>query len=301
MSFRAGYVALIGRPNVGKSTLLNAVVGQKIAIVSDKPQTTRRRLVGIATLPNGQIAFVDTPGLHEAHTQLGKLMNETVREALAGVDLVLVVVDGSKRPTEKDESVASLLASAGMLQGKTPVLLCLNKMDQMLPNDVIPNTEAYCSLFQTENWMMTSLIREQNVDKLVDLILNFLPEQGPLFEEDWITTEPTRNLVADFVREEVLKRTRQEVPHAVATVVEGWEEDEEENLARISVAIVVEKESQKPIIIGKKGQMIKDIGTKARQEIEKLLGRPVYLDLFVKVRNDWRQNPRMLRDLEFLQ
>lgn len=301
MGYRAGYVALIGKPNVGKSTLLNSVVGQKLAIVSDKPQTTRRRLLGIATLPEGQIVFIDTPGLHEAHTRLGKLMNESVRESLSGIDLALVVVDGSKRPDQKDEAVAKLLGSAGILGGATPVVLCMNKMDKLLPNDVIPNVEAYCALFQTETYMMTSLIKERNIDKLVEMILANLPEQEPLFEEDWITNEPMRNLAAEFIREEVLKRTRQELPHAVATLIEEWEEDPGEDLVRINASIIVEKESQKPIIIGQRGQMIKEIGTKAREEIEKLIGKRVFLELFVKVRSDWRQNPRMLRDLEYTQ
>ncbi|MBV6458225.1 MAG: GTPase Era [Fimbriimonadaceae bacterium] len=301
MSYRAGYVALIGKPNVGKSTLLNAVVGQKLAIVSDKPQTTRRRLLGIATMPEGQIVFIDTPGLHDAHTRLGKLMNESIRESLAGIDLVLVVVDGSKRPDDKDEAVAKLLAAAGILGGSMPVIVCMNKMDKLLPNDVIPNVEAYGRLFQTESYMMTSLIKERNIDKLVEMVLANLPEQEPLFEEDWITNEPMRNLAAEFIREEVLKRTRQELPHAVATLIEEWEEDPEGDLVRINASIIVEKESQKPIIIGQRGQMIKEIGTKARQEIESLIGKRVFLELFVKVRSEWRQNPRMLRDLEYTQ
>jgi len=301
MSYRAGYVALIGKPNVGKSTLLNSMVGQKLAIVSDKPQTTRRRLLGIATMPEGQIVFIDTPGLHEAHTRLGKLMNESVRESLSGIDLVLVVVDGSKRPDSKDEAVAQLLASGGLLGGAMPVVLCMNKMDKLMPDDVIPNVETYCGLFQTESYMMTSLIKERNIDKLAEMIFAHLPEQEPLFDEDWITNEPMRNLAAEFIREEVLKRTRQELPHATATLIEEWDEDPEGDLVRISASIVVEKDSQKPIIIGHRGQMIKEIGTKAREEIEKLIGKRVFLDLFVKVRSEWRQNPRMLRDLEYIE
>ncbi len=297
---RVGLVALIGRPNVGKSTLLNAIVGQKVSIVSDKAQTTRRKLIGIATQPEYQIGFVDTPGIHEPHTQLGKILNETARQALNDVDAVLVVVDSSRPPDREDTAIARMLQSAKNDRHNAPILLCLNKMDLLKAADVPDHVEGYTKLFGTEDYMMTSLTKRQNVDKLIELVVSKLPEGEPLFEEDALTDQPMRIIAAELIREKALRLTRQEVPHSLATLVDAWDEDPNGRLIRISASIIVEKEGQKAILIGKQGSMLKRIGTEARVEIEELAGQHVYLELFVKVRPDWRQNPRMLRDLEYL-
>lgn len=305
---KVGFVALIGKPNVGKSTLLNTVVGQHIAIVSDKAQTTRRRMLGIATTDSYQIVFVDTPGVHEPHTHLGKILNETAREATIDVDMILVVVDASVAPSKEDEAIASMLKAIGALKkdeagrwvAQPKVELCLNKMDLLKAENVVDHVEGYCAMFGTASYMLTSLTKHQNVDKLVDLILQQLPEGEPAFDQDALTDTPMRVLAAELVREKALRLTRQEVPHALASVVDTWEEDPDTGMVNILCSIVVEKPGQKAILIGRGGSMLKRIGTEARLEIEELLGQKVYLELFVKVREEWRQNPRMLRDLEFL-
>lgn len=287
---------------MGKSTLLNAIVGQKVSIVSDKAQTTRKRLLGIATTDSYQIVFVDTPGIHEAHTHLGKILNEAAQGALGDVDAVLVVADSSREPGKDEEAIAEMLKQGGWLPPKPgkPVLLCLNKMDLLKADFVQPNVDAYCRLFQTTEYMLTSLTKRQNLEKLIALILANLPERDSLYPEDDITDQPMRSMAAELIREKALILTRQEVPHALATVVETWEEVPETDLVRIHAAIVVEREGQKAILIGKGGSMLKRIGSEARAEIEALIGKRVYLELFVKVRPDWRQNPRMLQELEYL-
>lgn len=302
--YRAGMVALVGRPNVGKSTLLNTLVGQKISIVSDKPQTTRRRLLGVVTTDEGQIALVDTPGVHKAHTKLGHMLNAAAREAISGVDLVVVMVDSSKAPTPEDTSLADMLRAGGWLPEKRSdelakkVLLCMNKMDLLKAMDVVDRVAQYSKLFAVDedSYMLTSLTRLDNVEKLRDMILARLPEGPPLFDDETVTDQPMRLLAADLIREKVLRLTRQEVPHAVAVKVDQWEEGEE--LIRIHATILVEKDSQRGILIGKQGQMLRRIGTESRSEIEELTGSRVYLELFVKVFTDWRQNPRVLSELD---
>jgi GTPase len=298
---RAGMVAMVGKPNVGKSTLLNAFVGQKVSIVSDKPQTTRRRVLGIAQGENYQIAFLDTPGIHEPHTQLGRSMVDAARQSLGDVDLVLVVVDSSKRPDEIDKQIAALIAppkeAAGSLP-KLPVLLCMNKMDKLRADMVQPQVEAFTRLFGTEDYMMTVATTGVNLEKLREMIVERLPEGDPLFPEDEFTDQPLRFMASELIREKVLTATRQEVPHATAVVVDEWEEGED-GIVHIAASIIVEKQGQKAIIIGRGGQFIRDVGTKARLEIEQLIGKQVFLDLHVKVREDWRMNPRMLREMEY--
>ncbi len=292
-SYRSGVVAVVGKPNVGKSTIVNTIVGQKVSIVSDKAQTTRKRILGIATRSNFQIVFADTPGLHTAKHKLGSLLNETIKQSLDGVDLFLVVVDSSRHPSKEDQALMKLLA-----QYKTPRILCLNKMDLLRPVDVEDRFHDYQKLFETETIMMTSFTRFQNVDKLVAEIVSRLPEGEPLYPEDIVTDQTVRSMSAEFVREKALRLTKQEVPHAVATYIENWEETD--SLARISAVIMVETEGQKAILIGKCGSMLKKIGTQARMEIEELLDKKVFLEIFVKVRSQWRQNKRMLHDLELL-
>jgi len=304
MAFKSGAVALLGKPNTGKSTLTNLLVGQKVTIVSNKPQTTRTRVRGIITEPDYQLVLVDTPGLHDAHTELQKLMNRTAEGAMGDVDLVLVVVDSSRLPDKEDETLATLINRgwkypyAEENPGFSGVILCLNKMDKLKAEDVNDHVEAYCKLFKTEHYMMTCFTKKQNHEKLVDLILQFLPEGEAVFPEDMVTDVPMRSLAAELIREKTLEATRQEVPHSIAVFVDQWEEEDDKLV--IHASIIVEKDGQKAIIIGKQGAMIKQIGSKARPLIEEMLERHIFLNLHVKVRPEWRQSPRMLHELEYL-
>ena len=294
--FRAGNVALIGKPNVGKSTLLNHIVGHKVSIVSNKPQTTRRRVKGIATTDRYQIVFIDTPGIHEPHNRLGRAMVDQAKGVMSTVDVILFVADGAHHPGEIDREIAKQIR-AGEADQTIPVIVCLNKMDLLKAEDVQRNVDAYTSLLGTEDYMLTTATQGHNVDALVQLIVSKLPERAPTFEDDEYTDQSSRFLTAELVREKILRATREEIPHAVAVMVDEW--DEEEGFTRIAATILVEKSSQRAIIIGKQGAFLKNIGTLARQEIEALLGHKVYLELHVKVSEGWRQNPRVLHELEY--
>ncbi len=293
-SFHSGRVALVGKPNVGKSTLLNRIVGQKVSIVSNKPQTTRRKALGIAHGEDWQIVFVDTPGIHEPHNRLGRAMVEQARSGLMDVDVIVYVADGSHHPGEVDKQIAAMLKDT---PNAPRPLLCLNKMDLLKAENVERNVHAYESLFGTEESMLTTATRGDNVDELVKMIVSRLPERAPEFGDDEFTDQSSRVLAAELVREKILQATREEVPHSVAVLVDGWEEDE--TPLRIEATILVEKASQRGILIGKGGQFLKNIGTKAREEIEKTLGQKVFLALHVKVSEGWRQNPRILAELEY--
>jgi GTPase len=292
---KAGYVAMIGKPNVGKSTLLNAFVGQKVSIVSNKPQTTRKRVLGVAQGEGYQIAFIDTPGIHEPHTRLGRAMVEAARQSLGDIDVVLFVADASKPPDEIDKQIATLVNPPE--GARIPVIVCLNKMDLLRAERVVNQVETYTGLFGTEDYMLTTATNGHNLDKLRDMILAKLPEGEPMFPEDEFTDQPMRFIAAELIREKVLIATRQEVPHAVAVLVEEWEEHGGQVV--IEASIIVEKPGQKAILIGKGGTFVRDIGTAARLELQQMLERPVHLQLFVKVREDWRMNPRMLKELEY--
>ena len=302
-----GHVALIGKPNVGKSTLLNRLVGQKVSIVSNKPQTTRRRVLGIATSDRYQIVFIDTPGVHEPHTRLGKAMVDQARMALADVDVLLYVTDISRLPNDEDKEIARMLRPMTDLGSrdrdqtsdsvKLPLILCFNKMDLLRADQVVSHVEAYCKLFDTEEYMMTSATRGENLDKLMEMVLQHLPEGEARYTDEEFTDQSSRFMAAELVREKILQATRQEIPHATAVLVEDWEESDD--LVRIHATIFVEKTSQRAILIGKHGDFLKRIGTQARQEIEALIGKRVYLELYVKVRQDWRMDPRVLKELEY--
>jgi GTP-binding protein Era len=293
MAHKFGHVAVVGKPNVGKSTLINLITGHKVSIVSSKPQTTRRRVMGIATTPDYQIAFIDTPGIHEPINRLQRAMVEQARGALDGIDAILVVVDSASRSDEIEQTIARLVKqSVGV-----PVVLCLNKMDHLKAEHVVRHVEEYTELFGTDEYMMTVATKGENVDKLIDLILDHIPERAPFYPEDEFTDQSARFMAAEFVREKILIKTRQEIPHATAVVVESWEEDGA--LTRISATIIVDKSSQRPIMLGKAGAFIKEIGTQARVELEEMLGNKVFLELHVKVQEGWRQNPRILHELEY--
>lgn len=294
MAHKFGHVAVVGQPNVGKSTLINFIVGQKVSIVSSKPQTTRKRVMGIASRPDYQIAFIDTPGIHEPHNRLQRSMVEQARGSLDGIDVVLVVVDGAKRPDEIDESIAKLVRT----NKDMPVVLCMNKMDHLKAEHVVRNVEEYCALFGTDEYMMTVATRGENVPKLLDIIVGHLPERAPFYPEDEYTDQSSRFIAAEYVREKILQKTRQEVPHATAVVVDGWE-DRPDGLAHVSASIIVDKDSQRAILLGKHGSFIKEIGTEARIDLEQMLGQKVFLELHVRVQEGWRQNPRMLHELDY--
>jgi len=301
---RFGILALVGKPNVGKSTLLNRIIGQKVSIVSNKAQTTRRKVLGILSEPDFQLVLIDTPGVHKPHTTLGKILNEAAEQSLSDdADGVLVVVDCHKAPDDEDKAIAQMLRDQGWIDEKTRkakpnVILCMNKMDWLKAHNVVDSVQEFTKLFGTERYMMTSFRKEQNVDKLLELMIELLPEGPSMFPEDEFTNQTMRFMCAELVREQALIRTREEVPHAIATVVEDWEE--EDNLTRMRVIIVCEKPGQKAILIGKGGAMLKEIGTEARLQMAEMLDKPVFLELFVKVRDEWRQNPRMLKELEYL-
>ena len=296
MAFRAGYVALLGKPNVGKSTLVNRFVGQKVSIVSSKPQTTRRRVIGIDHGPDYQIAFIDTPGIHEPHNRLGRSMVEQARGALDEVDVVLVVVDGAHPPGEMDKEIARSLRRPEV--ERVPRILCLNRMDQLKAEFVVEHVEAFSDLFKPKETMLTTATTGANVDKLRDLIVAELPERLAMYAEDEFTDQPSRFYAAELVREKILIAARQEVPHATAVKVDEYD-DSDPALLRITATILVEKASQRAILIGKGGQFVKNVGTQARMELEEALEKPIFLELHVKVVEGWRQNPRILHELEY--
>ncbi len=292
---KSGFVAVIGRPNVGKSTLVNQYVGEKVAIVSSKPQTTRSRILGILTRETFQVIFVDTPGIHRPFHKLGKIMVSTATDVIPDADVVLFMVDASMRPDKEDRMIADILEK----QTGAPVILVLNKMDLLLPEKVEAHTEAYWEMapFHDE-WMMTTATEGTNLDALLERIVDALPEGPRYYPREYFTDQTEREIVAELIREQVLRNTYHEVPHSVAVVVEEFKE-REEGVVYIAANVFVEKESQKGIIIGRGGRMIRKIGSDARGAVERLVGGKVYLDLWVKVREGWRENERELRRLGF--
>jgi GTP-binding protein Era len=281
---RSGYVAVIGRPNVGKSTLINAYIGQKIAIVSPKPQTTRGRLLGFLTRGDAQVIFMDTPGIHAPRHKLDEVMVETARRAIPDADLVLFVVDASVLPTEEDVEIAESLKA----QQHGPIILALNKADLLAPADVVLFTESYINLVNPAGWMLVSATRGDNRDKLLDLLITHLPEGPRYYPPDEVTDQQVRDIAAELIREQALALLRDEVPHSVAVQVEEFKE-RDNGVTYISATIYVEKDSQKGIIVGKGGEMLRKIGAAARAEIQALLETRVYLELWVKVRKNWRK------------
>jgi GTP-binding protein Era len=292
---KSGFVAVVGRPNVGKSTLTNRMVGQKVAIVSPKPQTTRNRILGILTRPEAQVIFVDTPGLHRPRHKLGQAMVAAATAAIPDADVVLFVVDVSVPPTAEDSEIAALIEA----RTRAPVILVLNKMDLLRPERVKPHTEAYWRLVPyRRDWMMTTATTGDNLGKLVDQILLQLPEGPRYYPGDQVTDQTERAIAAELIREQVLRRTRQEVPHSVAVVVEEFRE-RGGGITYVAAEVIVEKASQKGIVIGRKGEMLRQIGSTARAEIERMVSGRIYLDLHVRVRKGWRRSERELRRLGY--
>jgi len=290
---RSGFVAVVGRPNVGKSTLMNAYLGQKVAIVSNKPQTTRNRLLGILTRPDAQVIFVDTPGIHRPFHKLGEHMVESALGALRDADVALFLVDVSVPPDPEDEMVARAVdrSSAGRK------ILVLNKADLVGPSDIDKHRQAYTRLATTDDDIVISATRGNNREELLRRVIAALPFGPRYFPEEQVTDQEERFLVAEFIREQVLRRTHQEVPHSVAVVIQEFKE-RRPDLTYVGATIWVERDSQKGIVIGEGGRMLKLIGSGARAQIEDMVGHKVFLDLWVKVRKLWRSDEAELRRLD---
>jgi GTP-binding protein Era len=282
----------VGRPNAGKSTLVNRLVGQKIAIVTTKPQTTRNRIQGIVTKPHSQIIFIDTPGLHEADSALGRQMMQEVAAALEGIDVLLLMVDASNQHPHADEL---MLQKAQRFRGKT--ILALNKVDRLPKPKLLPLIDSFSKAFEFSAIVPISALKGAGCEELLGEITKQLPEGEPYFPEDQITDQPERFLAAEIIREKAVQLMYHEVPYALAVVVEKYEETP--RLLRIEATMNVERDSQKKILIGHKGEMLKKIGTEARKELEALLDTRIYLGLFVKVVPDWRESPQKVRELDW--
>ena len=292
IGFRSGYAALIGRPNAGKSTLLNRLVGEKIAAVSNKPQTTRHKIQGIVTRDDGQIVFVDTPGVHKPGYLLNRRMMAAVHDAILSVDVLVLMRDASVSTGNGDRFVLDLVK-----QAEKPAILVLNKIDKIKEKaELLPLIESYANEYEFAEIVPISALKGDAIDNLLDQIVKHLPEGEPIFTEDEMTDQPVRSIVAEMVREKVLMSTGEEIPYVTAVVTEVFDESEP-GLTTIYCAIYVEKSSQKKIIIGKQGARIKDIGTRARADIENLVGKKVFLKLFVKVVADWRNREQTLDEL----
>jgi GTP-binding protein Era len=293
-NFKSGFVALIGRPNVGKSTLMNQLVGQKIAITSPVAQTTRNRLRGILTTPQGQYIFVDTPGIHKPQHHLGEILVQNARTAIALVDVVLFVVDGSVPAGRGDEFIATLLT-----QAQTPTVIGLNKSDLCPPEQQLDIEASYQQLAGGQDWPLLrfSALSGAGAERVLQAVGDRLPEGPYYYPPDLITDQPERFIMGELIREQILLQTREEVPHSVAVVIDRVEESAD--ITRLLATIYVERESQKGILIGKKGAMLKAIGTAAREQMQKLIDGKVYLELFVKVQPKWRQSRLQLEELGY--
>jgi len=292
--FRSGFVSIIGRPNVGKSTLLNRILGEKIVITSDKPQTTRNRIQGIHNVPGAQIVFIDTPGIHQARSRLNKYMVDVALSAIREVDLILFLVEANQRPGEQEQEIIDLLAGA-----TAPVFLVINKVDLTDKGRVLEGIAAYKDRYPFREIVPVSAGTGDGVGHLVELVRKALPEGPVYFSDDILTDLPERFIAAEIIREKVFRMTRDEIPYATAVEVDSFKEREDGGLVSIAATITVERDSQKGIIIGKKGAMLKKIGSSARNEIEKLLNTKVFLELFVRVRKDWSEDERMLKELGY--
>lgn len=291
--FKSGFVAIIGRPNVGKSTLMNQVIGQKIAIMSDKPQTTRNKIHGVYTTDTMQIVFLDTPGIHKPKSRLGDYMIKTAEATLGEVDAILFLADVADGLGGGDRFIIERLK-----QVDTPVILVLNKIDKVHPDDLLPAIAAYNELYPFAQIVPVSALLGSNVNTLIEQIGRYLPEGPMYYPADQITDHPEQFVCAELIREKILHLTREEIPHSIAVTIEDMHV-EENGVVNISAVVFVERDSQKGIIIGKSGSLLKEVGKLAREDIEKLLGSRTFLEIWVKVKKDWRNREHLLRDLGF--
>ncbi|TGB04270.1 GTPase Era [Halobacillus salinus] len=292
--FKSGFVAIVGRPNVGKSTFMNRVIGEKIAIMSDKAQTTRNKIQGVMTDKDSQIIFIDTPGIHKPKHKLGDYMVNMAENSLNEVDAVLFMINAEEGYGRGDQFIIDRLQRVNQ-----PVYLIINKIDKVHPDGLLPLIEQYKEKLDFEEIIPISALEGNNVDHLVSVIKQQLPEGPQFYPEDQITDHPERFVISEFIREKVLHLTREEIPHSIAVVIEGIEPREDSNAVYIQAAVIVERKSQKGIIIGKQGSMLKEIGMRARKDIEALLGSKVYLELWVKVQKDWRNRQIQLNDFGY--
>jgi len=292
MSYRAGYIAIVGRPNVGKSTLLNFMLGQKISIVSDKPNTTRNRILGVKHLPNGQMVFFDTPGIHKARSPLNKWMVKTAFQALEEVDLIFFLVEPEAELGEENGFIMTRLKEIS-----TPKLLLINKIDTLKKEKLIPLMNFYHQSALFADLIPISALTGENVDRLLTVALPWLPEGEPLFPEDVVTDQPVRFLAEEIIREKAIKQTRQELPYAIAVKIDSFKESEK--LISIQATLFVERDSQKGILIGARGETLKTIGTAARLELEALLETKVFLETWVKVSSEWSKKRPSLVEMGY--
>ncbi len=292
--FKSGFIAIVGRPNVGKSTLLNAIVGEKLAITSSKPQTTRNRITGIRNTEDGQFIFLDTPGIHQAKTPLNRYMVKAATSAFGEVDLILLLVEADRGFDPDDGLILDTLGTAGV-----PVFLVVNKIDLVAKPMLLPLIDRFRGLYDFREIVPLSAATGDGVGRLLDLIRDAMPEGPKLFPDELFTDNSERFIAAEIVREKILKLTHREIPYATAVTVDSFKEDEEKNRIRIAATITVEKDSQKGILIGKGGRMLKEIGTQSRLEMEKFFAAKIFLELFVRVRKDWTKDPRWLKEFGY--
>ncbi|PLR68175.1 GTPase Era [Bacillus sp. UMB0893] len=292
--YKSGFVSIIGRPNVGKSTFLNRVIGQKIAIMSDKPQTTRNKIQGVYTTNDSQIVFIDTPGIHKPKHKLGDFMMKVAQNTLKEVDVVLFMINAEEGYGRGDEFIIEKLQHT-----KTPVFLIINKIDQIHPDQLLPLIDQYRAFYPFKEIIPISALQGNNVDTLLEQIESYLPVGPQYYPADQVTDHPERFIISELIREKVLHLTREEIPHSVAVVIDAIKRRDNNQSIYVSATVIVERDSQKGIVIGKQGKMLKEVGQRARADIEALLGTKVFLELWVKVQKDWRNKMTQLRDFGF--
>lgn len=292
-AYKSGFVTIIGRPNVGKSTFMNEVIGQKIAIMSDKPQTTRNKIQGVYTTEDIQIIFLDTPGIHKPKSKLGQRMMKSAENALQEVDVVLFVIDASAGLGGGDRYIMEQLSGI-----RTPVFLVINKIDLVHPEELLPLIQTYKDLYPFKEIVPISALHGNNVRTLLELIKKELPEGPQYYPSDQMTDHPEQFICAEMIREKILHMTREEIPHSIAVYIEDMRE-QDNGVVHIGAVIMVERDSQKGIIIGKQGALLKEIGKQAREDMERLLGSKIFLELWVKVKKDWRNRDNVLNELGF--
>ncbi|MBM7607047.1 GTP-binding protein Era [Lysinibacillus composti] len=294
-NYKSGFISIIGRPNVGKSTFLNRVIGQKIAIMSDKPQTTRNKIQGVLTREQSQMIFIDTPGIHKPKHKLGEFMIKVSKNTLREVDVIMFMVNAEQGLGKGDEFILELLEGT-----QTPVFLVVNKIDQIHPDEIVGIIDSYKSKYNFAEIIPISALQGNNVDNLLEVIEKYLPQGPQYYPADQVTDHPERFIISELIREKVLHLTREEIPHSIAVVIDRIKRDDEnENMIRVQATIMVERDSQKGIVIGKRGALLKEVGSLARKDIELLLGSKVYLELWVKVQKDWRNKSTHLRDFGY--